>query len=74
MATQIKKDLSLLKALEYLVKNQYGYLDDLQENPDFNNELINEFCLMSFMRLGWTKNKQTWGVTQFGRQYYSVVR
>jgi len=72
--TAIQKDLSLLKALEYLVNAQFGYVNALKNNPYFNDDLICDFCSMSFMRIGWTEQKQTWSITQFGRDYYRSVR
>lgn len=60
--------------MAYLVAKQYGYLDELKQLPNFTDELIGEFCSLSFIKTGYTENKRTWGVTQFGCQYYEIVR
>ena len=72
--TKDKKDLLVLKALEYLVKNQRGYIDDLKKSQYFDDARIREFCSVGFMKTGWADKKQTWGALPFASEYFAIVR
>ena len=74
MLRSTKNDLSVLKALEYLISAQHGYMDELKKMPLFNDEIIQEFCSMSFMKTGYTQQKQTWAVLPFAEKFYSIVK
>jgi len=74
MNSTAKNDLVTIRVLEYLLKNQHGYIDDLKKNPDFDDARIREFCTMGFMKTGWTKQKQTYGVLRFAFDYFVIVR
>lgn len=69
-----KNDLVTIRALEYLLKNQHGYIDDLNKKSDFDDARIREFCTIGFMKIGWTKKKRTYGVLQFAFDYFKIVR
>ena len=74
ITNQYEKDLLVLKALEYLVQNHHGYIEDLTKNACFDDKRIREFCSVGFMKTGWTDKKQTWGVLPFAIEYLAIVR
>jgi len=73
--SQEKKDLVTLNALEYLVKNQHGYIDDLKKNQNFNDTMIGEFYSLGFIKTGWTRGgKKTYRALPFVATFFEVVR
>ena len=67
-------DLDKIRALECLLKSQYGYIDDLKKNPGFDDARIREFCTMGFIKTGWTEQSQTYRVLPFAFDFFAIVR
>ena len=61
----------LCEGLKYCVETEHGILEDLKKQ--IGDSLVNEFCILGWIHLGYTLTEETWSVTQRAKRYYKIV-
>ena len=65
------KGLSKYCLFCYLYHYRHGYFSELETLMPEN--ILNEFLTVGFLKTGYNKQGKTWGLTNYGRQFFEDV-
>ena len=59
-----------VKALKYVAERRYGYIKELKQ---FGEPTISGMKYAGLLKTGWTKEEETFGVTDFLMRYVKLI-